>query len=345
MSAIKSEELITHPAILLNQTDSAGGIMNDLLIISSDTIGTVIEDITEPERLLGANRHYKLYEKIANPDNQIFKEVYIYISTPLTSDYILSLSKGNFFDVWADAKNARRYGTAMLKNATSIAATTLVINTRGSDFNHFQQNDIITIIDQANPDDLTGHQEFARIQSIQWNGDEATLQIQSLYIEEGLRYAYNIQRTLNGVDIPTRISSCIEYGDVTSNVSIVEKNTIEGTTNVDAIQINNIAGITQVLTFTFESATDFQVSSNLDISLPSGQKITDYEPYNPNYDLPYLTISPEFWLGNWAAGESLKISTTPSACPYWVIVDIPPNSSDSDKELFDINISGNSSSS
>jgi hypothetical protein len=348
MAAIQASEIVTHPAAAMNQTNSAGGVINSDITIASGAIGNVIEDITEAERLNGIQRHYKLFAKIGNPDNKIYKQARIFLQHPLENDYYTSLIKGDFDELWNDISANRKYGSGNLKTGTALSPgdQTLIIDTRGVSYAHFQQNDLIVITDKLDTTDITGHSEFARInQPVSWNGDEATI-----HFDTPLRHAYADQRVLNNTTIKTHISSCIEYGDIKAQATITDNTSAHGTTDNSALIYNHIAAISQTITIAFQDTNNFTATSNIGgITLPAGQKTVLYEPQNPTYLKPYITIPATFWTndgaGDWAAGDTLKISTTPAAIPYWLIIDIPPSSAASDLEIIDIWTDGYSGSS
>ncbi len=326
MPSIRSDEITTHPAIFMNQSNSAGGVINNSQFIASNVVAALISDISEAERLNGTIRYYKTFKKIGNPENKIYKSGMIYLAYPLQGQYTTSFLKGTFTDVWSDASGNREYGCGALSESTtlSVADQTIVIDTRGASYEHFQNGDLIVVSDQKNSLDVTGHIEFVRIdQNVSWNGDEATV-----HVDTPLRYAYNALRLHDGETIQTRIASCLEYGDVIGTAMSSNNTSVHGTTNDSTIVVNSIAGITQTFTITFDSSSEFNVVSNVSgITLPSGSKLTVYEPENPDYLEPYLTIPSSFWVndgaGDWAAGDSVKINTNPCAMPMWIKIIIP----------------------
>ncbi|MCP4700790.1 MAG: hypothetical protein GY862_28640, partial [Gammaproteobacteria bacterium] len=210
------------------------------------------------------------------------------------------------------------YGCANLKAATSLTAgdVTAVVNTRGQSYAHFQTGDTVAVFDQFNPEDITGHTEFKTLTNVSWNGDEATLTFDS-----GLKYGYASSRTLEGNVVRTRVSSCVDYGDVLGSFSVTDKASAAGTyVETDTVKVDSIAGVTQTFTFTFDSATSFTVAGDSLGALPSGSTGSSYEPQNGDYTRQYLTVPPGFWTGTWANGDSVKIHTNPCAMPHWVYI-------------------------
>ncbi|OQY56432.1 MAG: hypothetical protein B6247_04040 [Candidatus Parabeggiatoa sp. nov. 2] len=343
MAAIQADEIVIHPAFSMNQTDNTGGIINSSVTIPSNALEQIVEDISEAERWNGIVRHYKLFQKIGNPNNKVYKGAKLFIGLPLQGGYVASLIKGDFNDVWADVKNNRQYGCALTTSDLTAGIQQITIITKN--VGHFQQNDLIAIISQSDPIDSTGRLEFARIdQPIESNGHELTL-----HIKKPLRYNYPVSRIVDGYISNTRVASCIEYEDVKGTAFVSDKTSVHGTTDINEVAINSIAGITQTLTFVFDSANNFQVVSNLaDVALPSGQKTAVYEPQNEAYLLPYLSIPPSFWTndgdGDWVAGDSVKISTNPCAMPFWLVITVPLESEQSELEMIELWSSGYSGS-
>ncbi len=345
MAAIQANEIVIHPAAAMNQTDSAGGVINSNSTIPTNVIGNLIEDITEAERLAGVTRHYKVFCKIGNSDNKIYKQASLFLVRPLENDYFTDLKIGTHNDTWATAKTERKYGSANLAAPLTAGDQTAILNTRGATRAHFQNGDLISITDLKDTTDITGHMELYKIdQPVSWNGDEATI-----HFDTPLRYPYAVERTLNTETIKTTVASCLEYGDVKATASISDNTSAHGTTDLDTITLDHIAGIDQILTFSFNDANNYSVTSNIGgITLPDGQKTALYEPQNSTFLRPYLSVPAQFWTndgsGDWTTGDTVKIETHPAAMPYWISLEIPPGATASDLDTLIIRTNGYSSS-
>ncbi|MCP4702557.1 MAG: hypothetical protein GY862_37715 [Gammaproteobacteria bacterium] len=327
--AIEAADVVQHMAVAMNQTGSAGGKMSDITV-AHDVMAGIIDDIAEAERVNGAERKYKIFFKIGNADNKTYQNAVLYSAFPLQGDCVSGLLKGTFADVWSDASGGRKYGCADIKSATTLNAgdTTATVNTRGQSYGHFQAGDKVAAVDQTEPADITGHAGFKTLTAADWNGDQAALTFDS-----GLRYAYASSRRLNGVTVRTRVSSCIEYGNVIGAFSVSDKAGAEGAyAATDTVSVDSIAGITQTFTFTFDSSTSFAVAGDSPGELPPGTAGSVYQPQNPDYLRPWLSVPPEFRTGTWAAGDTVKIHTNPCAMPVWRHITVPPGTQSVDLE-------------
>lgn len=338
--AIQSSDIVCHKAQTMNQTSSTGGKMSNVTV-ANNVIGAVVDDITEAERSAGATRKYKLFYKVGNSEGRTYQNALLFLGYPLEGDCVASAIAGNFTDVWSDVSAGRKYGCANLKAATSIAvdATSAVVNTQGASFAHFQTGDTVAITDQLDPTDITGHVEFKTLTNVAWNGDEATLTF-----DTGAKYAYASSRVLSGATIKTRIASCLSYGNVLGSLTVTDKVSAAGTYDATKVTVDSIAGITQTFTFTFDSATTFNVAGDTLGSLAAGSTSSNYAPQNGDYSRPYLTVAPSFWTGTWASGNSVKINTNPCAMPIWVYLNIPSGADAMDLEKVAVWGTGNSGS-
>lgn len=337
MAVISSNDFVMHPSTNMNQTSGAGGIMDGTKTIATNQIAALVSDILASERLAGVTRKYKIFLKIGNTDDLTYKNASVWVASPLLT-YKLHLLKGTFTDVWADVSAQRKYGCGTLATAVLANAQTVVVNTDGASYNHFQNGDLIAIFDQMTPTDSTGNLDLVRIdQAPAWNGDEVTL-----HFSTPLRSSYATSRLTGGVTVKTRIASCAEYGDVKGSATTSDKSSVHGTVDATKLSVDSIGGITQTATLTFENGTDFNVVSNLaGVTLPVGQKTSEYAPINPNYPgQPYFTVPTAFWTddgsGSWTAGDSIKITTNPAALPIWVVIEVAAGSPASALEVIDL---------
>lgn len=338
MPVISSNDFVIHPAISQNQTNGAGGIMDGTKTVSSNQIAALISDVLASERLAGVTRKYKVFNKVANTDDLTYKSACLWLASPLAT-YKAHILKGTFTDVWSDVQALRKYGCSTLATTVAENAQTVVVNTDGASYAHFQNGDLIAVYDQISPDDATGNLELVRIdQSPSWNGDEVTL-----HFDKPLRSGYSTTRTHAGVLVRTRVASCPEFGDVKGTATTSDKNSVHGTVDATKLSVDSVGGITQTLTLTFENGTDFNVVSNVASvgTLAVGQKTSEYAPINALYPgQPYVRIPVAFWTddgnGSWTVGDSIKITTNPAAMPFWIVITIPANSPASSLETIDV---------
>ncbi|OQW92831.1 MAG: hypothetical protein BWK78_00445 [Thiotrichaceae bacterium IS1] len=351
MPAIQSSEIIIHPAVDTTQTNSAGGRMNKAITLVSNTIGNVFPDVEESQRLdglVGVNAmRAKLFANIENQDNKTYRDATVFMGNASNFNYVQSIIKGDFSNVWADVGAGRKYGTGLLYDAptyNSVTNTTSIrVATRGVGYGHFATGDRIAITDKSLTTDNTGHLEFKQVTAVSWNGDVAILTV-----SEPLRYSYATQRTLNAVTVYTRVASCATFGNVACTFAVTSNTSAHGTYDITKLSPRNKGAITQIITITFDSTTVFQAASNIEgIEIIGGNKNNIWEPTD-NSGEAFLMIAPEFWTndgaGNWAAGDSIQIHTNPCALPFFLTLDVPAGAEPSELELAQFWINGYSGS-
>ena len=335
MAAITNSEIILRPAVAMNQTDSAGGIMNDAIGLTDAVIGGVIADIDDAERVAGSTRRYKGFFHIANIENRPYKDAKVFVGDVI-DNIPESVLKGTQTDTWATAKTGQKYGVGNLKTAVTAGASTVIVTTQGRSLNQFVNGCLIVVNSQLNPLDGTGKKDFLRVSNVAWNGDEATLTLAT-----PLQYDFPTSRTVNSQTVKTRVASVAEYGDVKA-LGVVSDKVSAGTTNDSALIVSHVGAIQHTLTFSFTSANTFLVTSSLGISLPAGQRNSTYAPQNPNTLQPYLSVPSTFWTGTWASGDSVKITTSPCAIPFFLELDVAPNTPAFELALMNVWVSGKS---
>lgn len=336
MAAITSSEIIIRPAMAMNQTDSAGGVMNGAIGLVDAVIGGVIADIDDAERVAGSTRRYKGFFHVANSENRPYKDAKIFLGDVI-ENIPESVLKGTQTDTWSTAKTGQKYGVGNLKTAVTAGATTVVVNTQGQSLNHFFNGALVVINSQLNPTDGTGKKDFLRVSNVTWSGDEATLTLST-----PVQYDFPTSRTLNSQTIKTRVASVAEYGDFKATAVVSDKVSTNGTTNDSAIVVSHVGGIYQTLTFTMTSATTFSVVSSAGISMPTGQRNSTYAPTNPTAFQPYISIPSTFWGGTWATGDSFKVTTSPCAIPFWLQLNVASNTPAFELALLNVWVSGKS---
>ena len=91
-----------------------------------------------------------------------------------------------------------------------------------------------------------------------------------------------------------------------------------GTFAEASMTVGNIGSIYQVVTFTFTSATAFNVTSDeVTFSPSSGTINSTYAPTNVGVGAAYFSVPPACWGGTFANGDTVVITTIPASVPIW----------------------------
>jgi hypothetical protein len=117
-------------------------------------------------------------------------------------------------------------------------------------------------------------------------------------------------------DTNTYVSSLIEATDVKgATASKTVTSASGGTFDETKMVVGNLGSIYQIVTFTFTSATAFNVTSDAGITLAGGTVDTTYAPTNVGKGASYFSVPATCWGGTFAAGNTVVITTIPPAVP------------------------------
>ena len=99
------------------------------------------------------------------------------------------------------------------------------------------------------------------------------------------------------------------------------------------IQLYNKGTVYENWTFTFTSATNFGVSGSYYGSIGTGSISSDFSPINPETGEPYMVVPANGWGGTWANGDSITVTTAPSALPILLEEEVPAGTSQEPNNL------------
>ena len=324
MTILRSE-ILFRPAKNTTQTTAHGGKMDWQSEIPGGVLAAFIRDFTESERVAGATRYYKIFTHNSDNGNLAATDILLYIAKSFTGDFVGSLKAGTLSNTWADVSAARKYGVGTLATALSPGDSTIVIDTAGAAYAHFQNGDEIIIHNKAGTgntgvDDNTGGIERHVISGAPvWNGDEVTIAISGQ-----IASTFPTSRTVSGEAVLTYIASSPPSGDAETTVTVQNNTSVAGTLDVNDIVAPNIGTIDQTISLTFTSATAFTaVSNDAGVTLPAGNIASTYAPLNSTTGTELVTIPPAAWGGTFVAGDSVQVVTTPSARAVFLVVECP----------------------
>lgn len=356
---ILSSELLLHPGTDRTQESTEGGRMDSSVTLTSARAAEVVRDITEAERTDGVLRHYKLFFHVANAGNTPYSsKPKIFLDAIMEgTDYVASLREGTQISTWADVSSAARTGTGTLNAPVSAGGSSLVVDTRGASYAHFQTGRIIFISDLADEADETGNRQYMKITARSWSGDQVTLTVSRIdedfnEISGGLKYDFATSRIVSSETVKTRVGTALTYGDadgeVKGDAETSSNTSTHGTFDDTAVVVDFIGTVEQTVTLTFDSATTFTATSDVLGALAAGAKGSSYAPQNPNFSRPYFTIPAAAWTndgsGDWQSGDSIQLHITPVAMPFHLDIDIPAGSAAAGIQLPSLVVDGVSGS-
>jgi len=320
---IIASEIKVRPSLDMTQASTSGGMMDKSTELVSGLLGNPVTSMLDAERTAGVTRHYKIHFNVEDSENGIYKTAKMFISQNLTADIVGSLKLGTYTSTKADVAADRQFGTGRLATALTAGDQTIVVDTRGVSYDHFQNGDMIAVHNMGDYDDATGTMDFLTIdQAPSWNGDQVTLHVSS-----GVTNDYALSRVSGSDTIYSAVGSVVEFGDV--ETSFVSQNLTSASGTVDdnaGVIVKNEGAIYQTLTFTFDSATTYTVASNRSgVTMPSGN-------VSSLYDTTYLSVPSGFWGGTWTSGDSVQIVTSPATMPTHVYLDVPAGAAASNIE-------------
>ena len=210
MSIVASELKLYAPA-LVNDTTANGGVMSSTEIVGGIK-NNVWPDVPQAERTAGSVKYRKTFLKVANDDDLALTTARIFVETPTPGDDTVVLMTGTQTDTQAEADDySRLYGAGALDADVSAGAGSLAVNVETGNAsggaNIFQDGDLVRISDKTTVDAVTGTTEFVRLAStggVSWNGDQATLTLES-----GVTLANAYAATT-----PTRVASVLEVASI-----------------------------------------------------------------------------------------------------------------------------------
>lgn len=283
----------------------------------------LLPNITPPMRDSGAVLIAKVFANVESPANETAGKPLVFLFNPVSPIYPVSLIKGTATNVASDVNTAQKYSTANLAAGQTITAnssTSVIINTLGSAYAQFITGMKCVLTNQESPLDTVGKRDYLTIQSVTWNGDQATVTFTT-----PVKYSYDSSRVVNGKTVYTRLASAISYDNVKVAFAVSEKTSTLGTYDESKLQGRNVGCIQQSITITFDNANSFTAVSTTGASLTAGNRNTAWSPVD-NLGNQYLSIPADFWGGVWSAGDKLTIAITPAIIPFFVRYDIPAGS-------------------
>jgi hypothetical protein len=164
-------------------------------------------------------------------------------------------------------------------------------------------------------DDGSGNEEWLAVDTVTWNGSEATLTFDGVTTTNGYLAAN------------TRVESIVEAGTIQTALTAWTITSVSGTYDDTTypVLLSNLATIADSWTLTFTDATNFTCTGAVTGAVTGGSiGGGDYAPDNSDFTgNPYFDIKDAGWGGTWANGDTITFTTNPAAYPVWLKQDVP----------------------
>jgi len=268
---------------------------------------------TVDERANGITRHRKLFAKLADPENGILYLAKLAESRYTATGDAVYLHIGTQDDVEDDLTGTEPLlGCGYLTNSAIAGATSIDVTVEDGSVTIFRDGEKVLLEN----DTLREYAVLSAAPTVSGN-------VVTLLFVAGLTNGYSGGIDVNGYGL-TRVASVYEHGDLEPTLGAETITSAAGTFDPAQVALSNIGAIDQALTFTFSSATAFDVTSDTGASLGSGNITTDFAPENPDFiGYPFLTVPSAAWGGTWAAGDTATLPTQPAAIPVWAKLVVP----------------------
>lgn len=299
--AIVGSELDYYQSAVVNDTASNGGRISSTLI-TSGLSNSWWPNITEGQLTSGATQWRKGFVRVNNANNEVASNLRVGLWRYTPGSDQLYLAKGTQTNIQSGFGSPNLYGCGKLDTSAIAGANSITVLVEDGDVVLFRSGEKIRISDET----ALGVGGNAEIHIINGTptivGDVVTITLTGTLVND-----YSSTNTY--------VSSLIEEATVTGSVANKTVTSTLGTFNEANMVVGNLGSIYQILTFTFTSATAFNVSSDAGIILAGGTINSTYAPTNVGVGASYFSIPSTCWGGTWATSDTLVITTIPPCLP------------------------------
>lgn len=299
--SIVASEIILRKSAVITDTDANGGRMTKNAVANNSRNG-MFPNFSISERTAGAIRRRKFFVHVANDDDLPLLDGLLSVTKPTLAGDRVTIFAATWDDAQADIPaSPDRYGAATLSGNHAAGLGTLSVTLEDAGQVIFRVGDQVRIWDGDDPD--SG--EIHTVTAVSKTGTAATLTLADTIFNEF------------GFASGCPVCSLMDCGEVAAAVAVDAVVSEGGDLSAAAVTVDSIGTIAQTVTLTFTSATAFLASSDVLGSLGTGNIAASFAPSNPDYAKPYFTVPSAAWGGSWEAGDTVTITTTPAAVPFW----------------------------
>lgn len=310
MSLTSADIKLFKPANISDTSANGGAITNVELF---DVVGALFANVDNTERTAGSTKWRKMFFKIHNNgiDPLIAARVFMDKDTG-GSDTVMFVA-GTKTDTQSGISASPIFGVFPLSQSILSGTAEVKATLPTGIANPFSIGTVIRVTDKPTVSD-SGNEDFVTVTGVSGSTGVITLTVSP-----------NVNSSYTAAS--TKVACVYEYGDLVANVSGLVDASAGGSLDISQIVCNNKASIDSVWTFSFTSATAFNVSSSVLGSVGSGNIITStYSVNNSTFSLPYFTIPSAAWGGTFVNGDTFNFTTNAATVPLWVKRVVPAGS-------------------
>lgn len=335
--SILLSELLFYKSAVVSDAAANGGRMGELASLITEAVkNNVWPNVTQAERAAGFTKYRKIFAKVENDDDLTLFDSNLFVETFTPAEGRILAFLGTQRDTQGDLTGSERlYGAGQLAADVIVGASSITVNCEDGADVCFQDSDLIRISDMPDVNGA-GNQEYLRLAAVSgavYVGDQVTLTFDTGVVTA---YAY--------LAVDTRVASVIEKGDVKALFDNKAISSASGTYDevTYPLILDNIGTIEETWTFTFTSATTFDVIGDTVGSVGSGNITTNFSPINGDFTKPYFTLDFNGWGGTWAIGDTFSFQSHPAAVPIWEKYIVPAGAASYSNNTVDVAIDGES---
>lgn len=319
---IVPSEIILRKSAVVGDTSANGGRMSRNAV-TNNARNAMFPDFSLSERTSGATRYRKFFVHVADAENLPLLEAVMSLTRPTPAGDRMTFFAATWSDTQADIPaSPDRYGAANLTSTTASGATSITVTLEDSSQVIFRQGEKLRIWDGT--DEASG--EIFTASTVVKTGASVTIGLSGA---TGKEFASG-----------SPVSSLMVCGDIEAQADLDGTSTGDGEFDGSAVVVSSIGSIAQSITLTFTSATAFTATSGVLGGLGTGNISTSFAPSNPDYARPYLTIPTAAWSGTWEAGDTVTLTTTPAAVPFWAELVCPAGADNNTNNSVTMRIEG-----
>lgn len=297
---VVESDLKVFKAAVNDDTSNNGGVMSAVQAV--DGAADIWPAVDLAERTAGSVRYRKVFHKNDNSEDVALQNAVIGLARPTPGGDSLYLIAADQTNTQGDLTGSEaRYGAGQLNAPASAGDSSIDVLVEDGAVIVFRDGERIRINNMTGPDDDTNTQEFHTISgSPTVSGDVVTVAISGT-----LDNAYGTSDTF--------VSSVIAAGVIAAAVSVPVVTSTAGVVDANQLGLHNVGGVRETWTLTFTSALNYDLVGSSLGAIGSGSINSDYAPLNPNTATAYMTLTTAFFTGTWEAGDTVVLTTSPSA--------------------------------
>lgn len=288
-----------------------GGRMRMNSVLTSGAKNNLFPDVGEAERSAGSVRYRKAFVAVASTDQSVLNNVRLLIDvlTPGADGAVFYLGTAAETQDQLETRAPRPYGAARLSASSAVGATSIAVEFETASLAALQPiraGDSLRVSAVAVGE--SGTEEYATVGSVSYSGQQATV-----VLSAGLSAGWSSGAV---------VSALCPVGDVQCAISTPVKSSALGTFDATKLSTTNKGATAQDWTLTFTSSSAYTLTGDSLGNVTTGSLSANLAPASPN-GATYFSLNFSAFGGTWAAGDTVRFTTSAAAVPVWYRRDVP----------------------